>query len=169
MNAKHMVPRRSGSALLGVLLALGALGGCSQETGPHTITLILTISVNEPVTLGEMKRAGGRLTSITMDPDGTHCQGGGGFAGFRADSPIEIFNERGMLLGKGALGKGALEEKGRDLEGQQLFRACNFLTTLPLVRAAKIYILRISGEGFVRRFHAARLREQKGIVSLTLN
>lgn len=157
------------SAVLGLLLVLGTLTGCSNVVGPERIDLRLTIASKVPFTLQEMKRASGRLTPIAINPDGSHCRGGGGFSGFTAETPIEVNDERGITLGAGRLGQGTLKQTGSDLEGQPVFDTCFFHASIPLKSSARIYVLRIGGEGFVRRFHVSQMRKLQGHVTLKVD
>ena len=150
-------------------LLMGALVGCDSGPALKRINLRLTIASKSPLLHAEMRRAGGRLTSIRLDPGGVHCQGGGGFTDFSADSRIEVNDERGVRLGQGWLGPGTLVRNGSDLEGQPLFGKCTFQATIPLSGSARIYVLRIGGEGFVKRFHVSQLRNAKGQIDLKMD
>lgn len=155
--------------LTGMALLILHLPGCSNGAPLERLDLNFTISSKDPVTTQEMERAGGRITSIRLDPDGAHCQGGGGFIGFSAASTVEVLNERGTLLGQGLLGKGTFQRAGSDLEGKPLFGKCHFQASIPLSGPARIYMLRIGGEGFVRRFHISQLQRQKGLITLKVD
>jgi hypothetical protein len=154
---------------MGLAPLLLTLAGCSNGTPLERLHLAFTISSKEPVTVQEMERAGGRLTAIRLAPDRVHCQGGGGFINFATDSPIEVMNEQGRLLGQGGLGPGTLQRAGSDLEDKPLFKRCGFQVSIPLGGPARIYVLRIGGEGFVRRFHISQLRRQKGLIQLKVD
>lgn len=168
-----MIPRSASATALAPLTGLAvlvlSLGGCSDGAPLERLNLRFTISSKDPVTTQEMGRADGRFTAIRMDPDGVHCRGGGGFTNFSATTPIEIHNEQGKLLGHGWMGKGTLQRAGSDLEGKPLFSKCHFWTSIPLSEPARIYVLHIGGEGFVRRFHVSQLRQMKGLITLKVD
>lgn len=168
MNLPPFRPRPLAS-LMGMAPLLFTLAGCSNGPPLERIDLNFTISSKEPVTVQEMERAGGRLTAIRLAPDRVHCQGGGGFINFATDSPIEVMNEQARRLGQGRLGPGTFQRAGSDLEGKPLSKRCGFQASIPLSGPARIYMLRIGGDGFVRRFHISQLRRQKGLIELKVD
>ena len=157
--------RKAGTALL-LLLGLTA---CSSGPAPERIDLRFTISTKQAVTREEMEKGNGRYTPIRLDPDGERCRGGGGFRRFTPASSITVQDERGRLLGSAPLGPGRIEAGGTDPEGTPLFEACHFRARIPLAGPARIYVLNIGGEGFVRRFHISQLRQSAGRIALTVD
>jgi hypothetical protein len=153
----------------GVLLLLLGLAACRPGPPPERIDLRFTIGTKQAVTREDMEKAGGRYSPIRLEADGRHCRGGGGFARFSADSPIVVRNERGEQLGSAPLGPGEIERGGTDLDGTVLHEACHFSARIPLRAPARIYVLNIGGEGFVRRFHVSQLRRSGGRIELAVD
>jgi hypothetical protein len=163
------LPQPPSPSLLGLLLASG-LAGCSHAAGLDRLDLQLTIRTMESVTRQEMARAEGRFTSIRpTDQDPNHCRGGGGFTAFSPDTAVDVYDQNEYLLGSSTLGMGTFKSKGRDIEGKTLYEGCDFRTKINLTNQARIYILRIGGETFVRRFHVSQLRNTDGLVKLKVD
>lgn len=167
----RLLPRASAATPLAALLVLlgGLVVGCSTAAGPRRIDLSLTVASKESLTRPQMERADGRFVPIRYDADGRHCRGSGGFADFRADTPVEVLDQRGRRLGLATLGPGVFQREGHDPDGEPLHVACRFALTMPLTDQARIYVLRIAGERYVKRFHVSELRGQGGRIHLRMD
>jgi len=169
MTARPDRPVSPRSGFLSLCFLLVTLSGCSRSEGPDKILLQFTIASKESLTTPEMKRAGGKLTPLAMGPDGVSCQGGGGFSSFTPNSRVEAHDEHGKTLGVSSLGEGTLQGAGTDIEGQPVFNKCHFRSIIPLNDQARIYVLRIGGEGLVKRFHVTQLQKLNGNIALKVD
>lgn len=153
--------------LLALLLPLTACR--SADNGPQRLDLQLTIQSKQPVTRQEMERAEGHFTSIRPAQKGRGCRGGGGFAAYHAETPVDVLDQQGNVLGRSKLGIGSFEAAGHSIDARPLFSACHFQVGIPLAAPARIYVLRLGDEALIKRLHVSQLRRTNGVVKLKMD
>jgi hypothetical protein len=157
----HQLIRGNGFFLL-ASLSLLCLWGCTtpQTRAPESLQLRFTIGANHPVTTFDLM--GARPVSFMVEEDGRRCRGSTGFSRFVEDTPVEIVDEHGSIVGRGDLGNGLVEAASPDAKGRRRYQACHFMVSIPLTDSARIYTIRIGGEAFVRREHISTLARTDG-------
>jgi len=78
-------------------------------------------------------------------------------------------DERGTLLGQTVLGRGRVRLTSPDPEGRKRYDACTFEQSIALEGPARIYVIHIAGERFVRREHLSTLLRSNGAISYFTN
>ena len=146
---------------MAVLLLCGCPG--QRQQAPRDLALRFIVGAKSPVTHFDLM--GERPISFTVDEDKLSCQGSSGFSQFVPEAAAEIFDERGALLGQAVLGPGRVTMTTPDQEGRKRYEACTFELTIPLDGPARIYTIRIAGEGFVRREHISTLLRSNGAIT----
>jgi len=153
-------------ALCLTLAGLPLMAGCSRDPTIPTLTLIFELFPHRNVSAVYL--AHNSVLPIQINPGSLACDGAGEFKEYRPTAPVQIYNERGDVIGSGLLGPGRIMQESTSAHDMKLFRGCRFETRIPLKAPARIYRLSIANGKYKKYVHVSQLRALGGVLRVDL-
>jgi len=154
-------------ATAAALCGLALVSACGRHDPPEAIDLTFIVASRNQQTASTVLATAGQR-AMRFDPDTLACEGIGEYRQVNPGTDVLIRDERGDVIGSGALGAGTVLARERDANGSWVYRGCKFSTTIPLRGPARIYTVELAKGKFGVRRHISELAASSGVVVIDL-